>query len=96
VSSEIHFLILTWIFFLETCEALNDGHCKHFHLDVSKIEKINRGKWSSRVLANGNNRFSQGLCTNGRRRGGAFNQGKPVSVQFVTDILSKACITEVS
>jgi len=52
------------------------------------------GKWPSSILAGGNGEILRDLGTNGSWREGAINQGKPVSMHYVKDIMCKASITD--
>ena len=51
MSLKIHFLHSHLDFFPENCGAVSDEHEKHFHQDISSMEKRYQGKWNWAMLA---------------------------------------------
>jgi len=51
MSLKIHFLHSHLDFFPENCGAVSDEHEKHFHQDISSMEKRYQGKWKWAMLA---------------------------------------------
>jgi len=70
-------------------------HSEHVRRDISAMGKRYDGKWSSSILADcywivtGD---SPVLVYKWQVKRGAINQGKPVSIHYVTDVVCKASV----
>jgi hypothetical protein len=96
MSLKMYFLHSRLDFFPENYETLSKEHGEHVQHDSSAMGKRYRGKWNSSMLADccwivtGD---SPVLVYKWQVKSGTFNQGKPVSIHYIMDVVCKASVT---